>query len=501
MQELMTRATIEELVEYRNRAVAAYGDAFGLIRDADDALKDARKIWGMACGRKYAGYTGTDSEEVREFNNAVNLPDHERYKRTVARLIDISCWRHVIESTDLTAMMDRQARDEFEKALTWVPERHRRRGGDSYELINPDELYGLPPFTVENVYATLERFAGEAGMIFRRGIANAFSSLDRRFRSHDGFKIGHRVVLTHAFDSIFGSFTQYGNTAATIRDIERTFLILDGKKPRDDYAGIIGQVANDRRGKFGPHQSEHEGEYFRLKAFKNGNAHLWFTREDLLEMVNKLLAEYYGEVIGDAHTEGYEADPLEDRKLTPARFFGFFPTPDAVVQTLFDIVPLRFRDNEPKARILEPSAGTGQLAREAARRGATVDCIDIQPHLTNALRASGLYNSVACCDFVRMPPTPIYDAVIMNPPFDRERDIDHVSHALKYLKPGGVLVAIMSAGTEFRSTKKSQAFQALMTRMNARFFDLPPGSFSDQGTNVNTVILRVYADGRRQQRY
>lgn len=501
MQELMTRATIEELVKHRDKAVQEYRDAFSLIKDADDALKAARKTWGMACGGNFGGYVGSDTTEVREFMSAVSLPDHDRYIRTVGRLIDISCWRHVVESTDLTAMMDRQARDEFEKGLQWVPEQRRYKSGDSYELTNIDQLYGMPPFTVENVYATIERFAGEAGMIFRRGIANAFSSLDRRFRSHDGFKVGHRVILTYGFSTFSGQFDAHGKTAATIRDIERTFLILDGKKPRDDYAGIIGLMNHERRGTYNPHQSEHEGEYFKIRAFKNGNAHLWFTRPDLLEMVNKLLAEYYGEVIGDAHTEGYEADPLEERKLTPARFFGFFPTPDAVVQTLFDIVPLRSRDNEPKARVLEPSAGTGQLAREAARRGATVDCIDIQPHLTNSLRASGLYNSVACCDFVRMPPTPIYDAVIMNPPFDRERDIDHVSHALKYLKPGGVLVAIMSAGTEFRTTKKSQAFQALMTRMNARFFDLPPGSFSEQGTNVNTVILRVYADGRRQPRY
>lgn len=501
MQELMTKATIEELVDYRNRAVAGYTDAFNEIMDADNALKEARKIWALACGGNFGGYIGSDTQEVREFMGAVSLPDRDRYFRTAARLIDISCWRHVVERTNLTAMMDRQARDEFEKGLRWVPERFQYKNGDCYELTNPDELYGMPPFTVENIYATIERFAGEAGMIFRRGIANAFSQLDRRFRSHDGFKVGHRVVLTHAFDGTFGSFTSYGNTAATIRDIERTFLVLDGKAPRDDYAGILGQVAHERRGKYGPHQSEHDGDYFKLRAFKNGNAHLWFTRDDLLVQVNKLLAEYYGEVIGDAHTEGYEEDPLENRKMTPARFFGFFPTPDKVVAALYDKLPLRFAQGEPVARVLEPSAGTGQLAREAATRGALVDCVEVQPHLVDGLRQSNLYNKVFMSDFLKLKFGQEYDAVIMNPPFDRERDIDHVTHALKCLKPGGVLLAIMSAGTEFRTTKKSVAFQALMTRMNGRFFDLPAGSFSDQGTNVNTVILRVYADGRRQPKY
>ena len=44
-------------------------------------------------------------------------------------------------------------------------------------------------------------------------------------------------------------------------------------------------------------------------------------------------------------------------------------------------------------------------------------------------------------------------------PFDLERDIDHVTHALKFLKSDGYLTAIMSAGTEFRETKKAKAFR------------------------------------------
>ena len=84
----------------------------------------------------------------------------------------------------------------------------------------------------------------------------------------------------------------------------------------------------------------------------------------------------------------------------------------------------------------------------------------------------------------------------MNPPFDRERDIDHVMHALKFLKPDGFLISIMSAGTEFRETRKSVAFRTLMQKMNARWRDLPPSSFSTVGTNINTIVLSVWNDSR-----
>jgi hypothetical protein len=49
----------------------------------------------------------------------------------------------------------------------------------------------------------------------------------------------------------------------------------------------------------------------------------------------------------------------------------------------------------------------------------------------------------------------------------------------------------MSAGTEFRETKKSVAFRAIVEKHGGVFLDLPPASFASVGTNVNTVILHL----------
>ncbi len=112
---------------------------------------------------------------------------------------------------------------------------------------------------------------------------------------------------------------------------------------------------------------------------------------------------------------------------------------------------------------------------------------------------------VWCADFLKISPetTGLYDRVVMNPPFDRERDIDHVLHAISFLKPGGVLVAIMSAGTELRETKKSKAFRELVEKMSGAgrrwggfhrgdvWRDLPERSFSSVGTNCNTIRLKI----------
>src|SRR3546814_20330320 len=75
-------------------------------------------------------------------------------------------------------------------------------------------------------------------------------------------------------------------------------------------AGIIGAIDQERTG-LERKAWVAESEFFRAKAFKNGNLHIWFKRDDLVIEVNKLLAEYYGASLGDASPE-----TKADRKST-----------------------------------------------------------------------------------------------------------------------------------------------------------------------------------------
>ncbi len=509
MNALVPRATVEDVVRYRNQTIALYEAAFDKIEEAHEALQSAREM-AARCHPGVTSYNYDKAEEIKEFERAVQLPRRDRYLRTARRLTDINAWSWIIQRTELEKLMDAKAKEELREQMRYVPERTDRDG----QLINQEEMAkGLPDLTVDNVMATLERFRAESGIIFQRGIANVFSQLDRRFRSHDGFKVGSRIILTYCF-SEWGSL-QYGRTRDMLIDVERVFAILDGH-PESSFQSAIAAIDNSRRGGHGPQQSECDTEYFKIRGFKNGNAHLWLKRDDLVVKVNKLLAEYYGEVIGDGRPE--EEDPLKNIKTTPARRYGFFPTPDSAADEFMDKVITLQQKESPRLRILEPSAGTGNLARRCIRRPEQitgwraeqyrqeyrfdnlVDCVEIQPHLADALNAEGIYNRVWRTDFLTMKPeqTGLYDLVVMNPPFDRERDIDHVAHALRFLKPDGVLHAIMSAGTEFRETKKAVAFRKLVIdQLKGRFSDLPPASFAEVGTYVNTIILRVRKDGGR----
>ena len=175
-----------------------------------------------------------------------------------------------------------------------------------------------------------------------------------------------------------------------------------------------------------------------------------------------------------------------------------FTTPPAIAGRMIEAAGL-----EPGMTMLEPSAGTGAIARPAAELGAAVTCIELDYNLwqrlsadeRNGVRTDGLYRSVQHGDFLEASPSdaPLYDRVLMNPPFRGQADIRHVTHALGFVKPGGRLVAIMSAGAEFRQDKTAEAFRKLVAGRGGRFEPLPGDAFEGSGVSIRTVMVVIPA--------
>lgn len=173
---------------------------------------------------------------------------------------------------------------------------------------------------------------------------------------------------------------------------------------------------------------------------------------------------------------------------TKAQQFGYFPTPAGVAARVIECARI-----ERGMRLLEPSAGKGGLAYPAAAAGAIVDCIELMDANFAALAGDSKFNSVQRADFLSIEPAASYDRVAMNPPFDKQADIRHVLHALKFLKPGGLLVSVMASGLVFRDNKLTTDFRALIAERDGDIEALPEGSFKESGTGVNTVIVTIPA--------
>ncbi|SDX15726.1 Methyltransferase small domain-containing protein [Variovorax sp. YR634] len=216
----------------------------------------------------------------------------------------------------------------------------------------------------------------------------------------------------------------------------------------------------------------------------------------LYEKTNKVLEAAGGKWNRKAKAHVFDTDAATriDQMLlsgevdVPKDEFNFFPTPPAVVKKLIALAGIC-----PGMTVLEPSAGTGAIAWPCAAAGAKVDCYEIQQGnaFTLAMSAPHELGRTSVADFLGVDPEPIYDRVVMNPPFLKQSDIKHVTHALKFLKPGGLLVAVMSAGVVFRNDARTAEFRALVDTRGGHIEALPENSFKESGTGVNTVVAVI----------
>lgn len=461
------KTEISEIVDLRNAALEEVSKAANTLALAYHQSDRASELASRAAqGRKFHSLDRSGDRSFKALFADKFSPVES--VETFRRQMDASIWTHLLEFTGLRSMMDATAARQFDQDLC----------GD------------VTPATAENLRATFQTLMGQADLIFVRGIATAFSSLERRFKSHDGFKIGGKVILTRAFSEYSGTLDHCGYQRETIMDIERVFAKLDGDVPIG--WGILSKIDSDRRGYYGPQQSVTETAYFRVRGFKNGNAHLWFTRDDLVEKVNKLLADYYGAVLPDAAEKGEAGASFEKRTNLPAKELQFYHSPGAVVDELLSGLYLK-----PGARVLEPSAGTGHIVRELLAKKVDVTAIEIHPGRVKQLRElEGEICQVIEGNFLDTNASPIYAAAVLNPPFFGTHWMDHVRHAWDFLEPGGQLRAVLPISAELGETKAHIAFRRWAEKVNARswgsiFADLPPESFAEAGTRINTVILSL----------
>lgn len=160
-----------------------------------------------------------------------------------------------------------------------------------------------------------------------------------------------------------------------------------------------------------------------------------------------------------------------------------FPTSPELAAEVAELADIR-----PGHRILEPSAGTGALIEAARVHGAgslDIVAIEINHQVAQALGRSQQGVTIINGDFMDMAgAVDKFDRIIMNPPFERGADIQHIEHARKFLKPGGRLVAICANGPRQR---------ARLEPIATEWRDLPPGSFKHAGTMVNTALVVIDA--------
>ncbi|MDQ7262244.1 DUF4942 domain-containing protein [Paracoccus sp. PS-1] len=426
-----------EIVAEYDAKRAALADALAAFEDAGSALKAAATIGGT-------------------WGNVTLDTGRGIYPSLLEKSLLQSAWRHVYELYGLEQIASASAKRAYEQMFS-----------------------APPPFTVENIREQFGELVSDPLGSVLRGLAEVFSGLDPAFRSHEKMKIGvkglpKRVIL----DNVAG----YGTWGRDrLRDILNALAAYQGK-PLVEYREMErllegGSLLDAWTAPKDFHRPEttFPARGVWLKTFRNGNGHLFFGPEALAD-INGALAEYYGDVLPDCPDD--DARPTRQRASTAvSKDLQYYPTPVAVVDRV--LADLRYR--MPGQRVLEPSCGCGRFMDALRAAGADVIGCEVDPVRAAMCEAKG--HRVMRMNFLETVPTADFDQVVMNPPFYGRHYAKHVRHALKFLKPGGRLTAILPASARYDHGE--------LDDLRPHWCDLPVGSFSESGTNINTTVATI----------
>lgn len=430
----LQRSLSDVVAEYEHK-LAALPAALAAFNAAGDDLKMAATIGGTF------GNTTINTGSI--------------YERTLQDSLLKSAWRHVYDGLNIETIASTADKRRFQQAMEKPA-----------------------PFTIDNIRGTFGRFVADPRGNILRGLAEVFCDLDQAYKSHDKVKIGVAGLPKRIILSNVGGYGSWGRDR--LQNVLNAIAAYQGK-PLVTYPELSALLADgdallttriiEKPQRYSePEKIAVIARGVRLKRFQNGNGHLIFE-PDTLKDINRALAEYYGDVLPDCAEE----KPTAKRASTAvAKDLQYYPTPEKVVDEL-----LSNMYGIKGARILEPSCGCGRFMDALRKAGANVFGIEVDASRANLARAKG--HSVLLANFLETVPTPIYDRVVMNPPFYGKHYAKHVEHARKFLKPGGTLTAILPATARYD--------HGLI--QDGKWQDLPVGSFSESGTNINTTIVTI----------
>lgn len=262
--ELILSTSIERVVAGRDSALKQIEQ---LIEQLDAISRLTSEIgggtaqdWAMKPGHRYDSWLTEKADKV--------MP-------AVTRNIDSSIWRDLMLKSGMMALMDAQARDQWHKNL---------EEGD------------LPAISEANILSTFEQLHLNKTEVFERGIINVFKGLSWDYKTNSPCSFGKKIIINNLVThNRWGFSLNWGWRRDQLADLERMLFLLDGKPIPDNRGDISIRFVEHIRDN--PAKNAYEDEYFSIRYFQKGTAHLTFKRLELIEMMNDIIAKHYPRVL------------------------------------------------------------------------------------------------------------------------------------------------------------------------------------------------------------
>ena len=241
------RKTLSDICELREQVVAD-------LRAADEHRN--------AADQRLQGW-------IRSGIDGNSTPRHSLEQQI--KTLDQRLWQHAFHLTGVDTVMDRRACDELERDM-----QHGR----------------VPEFTLETVRSMFASLAQDADVMFRRGVAELFASLSADYRRHEAFRVAPKIICRMFVRPRFDRRALEVNHWARdqVNDLDRVMCAIQGRKLQPRALESAMNTAFIESG-------EYQDDRIRAIPYKNQNLHLHFLDSEILDGINRAIAQHYGGVL------------------------------------------------------------------------------------------------------------------------------------------------------------------------------------------------------------
>jgi len=245
-KEIVPRHTAESMAK-------AYQTACSLLKNAFENIEKADELLSTAYNYKY-GFL------------PYNLKKY-RYEESTAQ-IKQTCWTRIVSLLELPQIISRQKKQELQAQI---------EKGDTPEITAENILQ----FCM-GIYSNLPNYVNETIDEVARWLQpGPFDKYKTNEKSR--YEIKEKVIKTWVFDTSWGMIRLTASSEQMFTEMDNIFHMLDGKgivKYPKNLVTLIEEAIRQKK-------QEVTTEYFHIKWFKNGNAHIAFLRKDLLAEFNR----------------------------------------------------------------------------------------------------------------------------------------------------------------------------------------------------------------------
>lgn len=190
-------------------------------------------------------------------------------------------------------------------------------------------------------------------------------------------------------------------------------------------------------------------------------------------VVNKCLVNIGGKWNRKEKGHVFDHDPsdyldsilLTGETVDMKKVYQFFPTPEAVAEQMCGMAEL-----DANCVVLEPSCGRGDLADVIYAVGvADLLGLELNPDMQRYLddKPCRTVTGINFLEFAKETANQnVFNRIVMNPPFAKHQDVNHILAAYELLIPGGIFVSVTSPSPFWQTDRKSVGFQNWVRSMH-----------------------------------